>query len=361
MRGGDIAAEVIVGGVGEEQHIDELERALRVARPRVIGIASAFVSVRGVERALEVVRRCGEPGCRLIAGTDHAITHPEALSLAACAGWEVRLARGPMGVFHPKLIVGGTRFGRGGLIRDVCFLFVGSANLTDGGLRTNVECSLVASGDEMVRGAAEAFSRFWSMSTRADDAALTHYAAAFADRNRGRSPSELEALGVTDGQAMNNHSRRQLLRQRPPRTAAIRTVYAEAAWTGLQSFTGEFRFQVEFPRAAGEVVHRLIQGYARPDGYVDVYCASDETTRSMQFRFYTDNSMFRLNVPNDLPGVQWARENRDGLALVERGPTGGAPIRLTVHRSGALTDEVIARSVALGTWARTTTRLYGWF
>ena len=71
--------------------------------------------------------------------------------------------------------------------------------------------------------------------------------------------------------------------------------------------------------------------------------------------------MFRLNIPNDINGVAWARENKKGIALIERGPAGGAPLRLSVLRPGAEADEVIARSHALGSWGKTSSRLYGWY
>jgi hypothetical protein len=81
----------------------------------------------------------------------------------------------------------------------------------------------------------------------------------------------------------------------------------------------------------------------------------------MQYKFYPDNSMFRLNVPNDVPGVAWAREQKDGIAIVEEGLPGGAPLRIRFLKPGADANEVIGRSAALGTWGRTTTRFYGWY
>ena len=81
----------------------------------------------------------------------------------------------------------------------------------------------------------------------------------------------------------------------------------------------------------------------------------------MKFKFYADNGMFRINVPNDVPHVPWIREHKQGLAIVQRGPTGGAPIRLTIHLPGTEANEIIDRSLSLGSWGRTSTRLYGWF
>jgi hypothetical protein len=81
----------------------------------------------------------------------------------------------------------------------------------------------------------------------------------------------------------------------------------------------------------------------------------------MQYKFYSDNSMFRLNIPNDAPGVEWARANHDGVALLEKGPPGGAPLRLRILKPGAEASEIVGRSAALGTWGKTPTRSYGWY
>ncbi len=97
------------------------------------------------------------------------------------------------------------------------------------------------------------------------------------------------------------------------------------------------------------------------DGKLDVYCPDDEITRPMQYRFYRDNGMFRFNIPNEVPGVAWARQHQDGLVIVEQGPTGGAALRIRLLKPGAEAGEIVGRSAALGTWGRTPTRAYGWF
>ena len=81
----------------------------------------------------------------------------------------------------------------------------------------------------------------------------------------------------------------------------------------------------------------------------------------MKFSFYKDNCMFRLNIPNDIEGVDWARTNKEGVAVIEEGPVGGAPLRLSLLRPGVEANEVMARSYALGSWGKTTSRLYGWY
>jgi hypothetical protein len=356
-----MAEEILLSGVGDSHHEDALKASLARVRPKVIGIVSAFVSVEGVERSLAILNHCGKPRCRLVAGIDNAITHPEALEIARDAGWLIRLGHGLTGIFHPKLVVAGQGFRGDGTVRNLSCVYVGSSNLTGGGYRRNAECGLLAEADDCLEGASSAFASLWNSANLADETALRNYAARFAEKNRKRRAVDLEALGVDDAQPKILLTPRQLIRERPPRRGAIGVDFIVAAWTGLQSFTGEYRFQIEFPRTAGEVVGRLIGTHIRPDGRVDVYCSDDGQTRRMQYRFYADNSMFRLNVQNDVPGVQWARQHKDGVALVEQGPRGGAPIRLRILQPGVEASDTIRRSVALGTWGRTPTRPYGWF
>jgi len=353
--------EILISGVGGGHHEDTLETVLLEAKPKAVGIVSAFVSIAGVERSVAMLDHCGNPRCRLVAGTDNAITHPEALNMARSAGWHIRLGHGPTGIFHPKLVVAGQGFLDTGAVHKLSCVYVGSSNLTLGGFRRNVECGLLASAEGCLAGASTAFARLWNLASLADEVALRNYAARFAEKNRKRHVAELEALGVSDERHVISLTPRQLIKESPPRHSAIGLDFVVAAWTGLQSFTGEYRFQIEFPRIAGEVVRRLIGTRIQSNGAVEVYCPDDGQTRRMQYRFYADNSMFRLNVHNDVPGVQWARQHKDGVALVEQGPRGGAPIRLRILQPGVETSDIIGRSVAFGAWDRTSTRLYGWF
>lgn len=337
----------------------ELERSLYIVRPRVLAIASAFVSVYGAEWALDIAQRIGSERCRLIAGRDHFITHPEALELARTSGWDVRFGIASQGIFHPKFLVGGQRFRRDGCIRAPVVVYAGSANLTRNGLTRNVECGFLA--EEEIPGAADAFAEMWNAASPVSTRSLRDYSAAFAEANRRRSAAEIEALGVSETKGSARPKPHRLLHQPAPATSSVGPQYANAAWTGLQSFTGEYTFQVEFPRSAGQVVRAMIHGRATAGGYVDVFCEDTGQTLRMKFAFYQDNSMFRLNVPNDVPNVAWARSHHDGIALVSQGPTGGAPIRLRIIRPGEELDEAVGKSVGLATWGRTQTRLYGWF
>ena len=70
--------------------------------------------------------------------------------------------------------------------------------------------------------------------------------------------------------------------------------------------------------------------------------------------------MFRLNIPNVTPLVAWARENKEGIAYVEYSEGRGA-LYFEILPPGQPMMDIVDRSLALGTWGRTPTRLYGWY
>src|SRR5690554_2646553 len=95
---------IVLSGVGTDTHGTRLARTLRRLRPGAIGLVSAFVTLDGLKEFLRIVPRTHACACRLVAGTDHAITHPRALYLALENGWSVRLGKATdsRGIFHPK-------------------------------------------------------------------------------------------------------------------------------------------------------------------------------------------------------------------------------------------------------------------
>jgi len=351
---------IMLSGIGGKHLKDALLAALRETKPGFVGIASAFVSTTGVEYISNILSRCGSPRCLLIAGTDKAITHPEALYSARRLGWDTRLGKAPLGIFHPKMLIAGHEFSDPGVIQKLCCLYVGSSNLTAGGLHNNIECGLVAKEQECPETATAAFSQLWTSAKPASDDELRNYAARFAEAARRRKPTELEDLGIGDSQSAPA-SQADFLLVRPPAQPAVAKDFATTAWAGVQSYTGEYRFQLEFPKAAGAVISKLLQLKSAQNSDVDVYCTEDGSTWIMKYRFYDDNGMFRLNIPNDFPGVAWARANRDGIAVIDKGPQGGAPLRLQFLQPGSDVNDIIKRSAALGTWGKTATRAFGWY
>ncbi|MBW2119304.1 MAG: hypothetical protein JRH09_15470 [Deltaproteobacteria bacterium] len=355
-----MSQEVILSGLNGVRLSNELSRAIRSEGPLAIGIASGFVSVVGVEIFEKIVKRQQVRECRLVAGIDMMITPPQALENASDYGWKVRIGKSPLGIFHPKLVVGGKRFGVYGRIVEPSFCYLGSGNLTKPGLTQNVECGVCMRGKGGIEGLSETFSNIWQNAHKLTKTFLSRYSKEFASHSRSQKPKEFSKVGLTDTTDVSDVSTQQLRNRQPPKHGAFNRVFANAAWAGLESFTGEYRFQLEFPRDAGEVVRILIGDRYTGQNDVIVKC-TDGQKKAMRYQYYHHNSMFRLNIQNDVPGVAWARQNRQGIAVVQRLARGSTPISLRILQPGWEVDEIIQRSFVLGTWGKTSTRAYGWF
>ena len=188
---------------------------------------------------------------------------------------------------------------------------------------------------------------------------LTAYELEFALRNRSRTPKDMAALGVVDSlpEQLDGKPRKGIP---PPKREhkAISEEAASVAWAGLESITGQRTLQVEFPKEAGLVLQRIFSKVTKEDE-VDILCADGEF-RTFKFRFYGNNRMFRLNIPNSTPLVDWARKNRDGIAYVEYNELNDY-FYAEILRPGDRVTNVVSRSLAFGTWGRTSKRLYGWY
>lgn len=349
-----------ISGLNDKSLSHVLEEELSREKILSVGVASAFVSVAGMRDMLAITASRRLADCRLIAGTNNCITHPQALRDAMDAGWRVKIghARGNA-IFHPKMIVSGRKFNGDGEIVAPEFVYIGSSNLTRGGLQNNVECGVIARADSATPSLSSCFAALWGSGEAVTEKLLRDYAAQFARVNRSRRIADIEALGISDGENDIPNDSVEFPRRRKAAEVAMSPEVAAAAWAGLESFTGEYRFQVEFPQAAGHVVRGIIGGASDRD--VPVICSDDGIVRQMSYRFYADNGMFRLNIPNDVPGVTQARRDRRGIALIEQPARRGVAATLTILNSGPKLKEVIGRSYLLGTWGSTPTRAYGWY
>ena len=332
-------------------------RQIMRVRPRVVGMAVAYVSASGLSLVRNILDEGGVGAVRLVTDTKDGVTHPRALRGALENGWDVRIVDNLDGTFHPKLYVGAARFDDDLGVADVSLAITGSPNISRGGFLKNGECVFWSAAPH--GSAAQAWLDCWNAGVAATEARIREYERNFARRNRGRKPSDLVALGIAENipAKADGVPTRGV---RPPRMEhrALSEVAASVAWAGLQSFTGEYRLQVEFPRGAGEVLRRIFGNLAGDDS-VEMLC-TDGVTREFKYRYYTANGMFRLNIPNDVPLVAWAREHKRGVAYVEhRGTQEG--LQFEIVQPGQAMDEIVDRSLALGTWGRTPTRPYGWY
>jgi HKD family nuclease len=354
-------SRLVTSGLPDTVFKKKLLRGLRDSRPASVGLAVAYVSVYGASFLKEAREDVGIEIIRLVADIGDRITHPKALRLALAEGWAVRVSNPARGTFHPKMIVGGAAFNDTDELQQVKLSVIGSANLSRGGLRNNVECSLIRISDVHQPAASQGFKRLWNVGADLTEAMLDRYEADFEERNRQRSSADMRVLGVADNPEALAADNAALRAMRPPGGAdrSIAVSFAKTGWAGLESFTGEYQFQVEFPRDAGNVLNRMILATGA-GAQAHVRC-DDGAVRLMRFRYYADNSMFRLNIPNETPNVEWARANRQGVAVLETIEGVGDQLRLRIIKPGRDAQEVTRKSVALGTWGKTSTRLYGWY
>ncbi len=271
-----------------------LRHLLSQDQPHAIGMATAFLSDKGADDYRAILSDQHIEDSRVVVGTSGAISSPTAIQSLRDNGHSVKLGRAQTGIFHPKLLVAGDRFLSSGQLASATSGYVGSANFTRGGLRKNLEVVFVTRDEALVTDMSLAFSSLWSEGISVTDTIIHDYEKAFARAQRRRSIPDLRFLEVVDPDLP--------LHQPNPHTL-VRPPLCTAVWAGLESYTGEHRFQVEFPRRAGEAMRTLL---GTRSGEVKIEC-SDGKLRSMKYRYYTDNGMYRLNVPNDMPLVEWAR------------------------------------------------------
>ena len=91
--------QIELSGSGGRLFRRQLTEALKTSSPKVIGVASAFISVEGFRQAIDAVSNISGIRCRLVAGVDNEITHPEALFSAKRSGWRVRIGQADSGIF----------------------------------------------------------------------------------------------------------------------------------------------------------------------------------------------------------------------------------------------------------------------
>lgn len=359
IRSAWMASSVATTGINGNTYKAMFRRQVMRAKPSVFGMAVAYVSSSGFSIVKEILDATGVNEVRLVTDTTDGITHPKALQNAVQSGWDVRVVDTLKGTFHPKLYVGGSSFDEKEGLKDLSIAITGSANLSYGGFVKNGECSFWSTKPHSRQSVKKAWQDCWNVGVPLTDAILSDYEKYFAFRNRYRRPEDLVALGVVDTipEKENGVPKKGVS---PPKTEhkAVSEGAASVAWAGLQSFTGAYNLQIEFPKEAGLVLLRIF-GNLSEDDTVDILC-SDSKTRKFKFRYYQDNGMFRLNVPNSTPLVDWARKNKAGIAYVEYDENSGS-IYFAILLPGQSLMDIVDRSLALGTWGRTPTRLYGWY
>jgi|JI10StandDraft_1071094.scaffolds.fasta_scaffold387204_2 HKD family nuclease len=349
---------VVTTGIAGSTYKALFRKQIVKTKPTVMGMAVAYMSASGFALVRDILQEGGVANVRLVTDTSDGVTHPKALQGALDNGWGVRIVESLPGTFHPKLYVGGASFDDGNGMKGVSLAIAGSPNISHGAFLKNGECAFWSAEPNDQYSAAKAWLECWNLGVPLTKSKLKDYEKYFALRNRYRKPEDLVTLGVADTipkvstSGSPTHATPKASQQTIPETAA------SVAWAGLQSFTGDYTLQVEFPKEAGLVLRRVF-GKPSKDGAISIQCA-DKAVRTFKYKYYDHNGMFRLNVPNTTPLVDWARSNKAGIAYVEHDDTTG-DLTFEILPPGQELMDVVDRSLALGTWGRTPTRLYGWY
>ena len=336
------------------------KQILRV-KPPVVGMAVAYVSTSGFNLVKRILDEGGVGEVRLVTDTKDGVTHPKALQSALDSGWNVRVVNSLGSTFHPKLYVGAARFDDDAGVTDLSLAITGSPNLSRSGFMKNGECVFWSSAPHIRKSAAKAWLDCWNAGVPATTAVLQEYEKYFALRNRYRKPADLVALGISDRipEKTDDGAPKKSVTPPKPEHKMISESAASVAWAGLQSFTAAYNLQVEFPKQAGLALLHIFENLPQDDS-VDILC-TDGKNRTFKYKFYEDNRMFRLNIPNSTPLVAWVREQKQGIAYVEYREMSGDLYFEIVQPDQTKMMDIVDRSLALGTWGRTPTRLYGWY
>lgn len=342
--------EVFLSGLDGRETKSKLAQLLSESDAESLFFASAYVTQGGVSRIKTILEENQIETCVAVFGLDGTVTQPNAIESAIESDWILRLIEGGDSHFHPKIALAGGPPPEP--FSDVRGGYIGSANFTKGGLVSNIEAGLIVQDDTIIRDLQNISEEIWELAEPAENVDLETYADRYAKGARKRGTDYQPAgvgASVTDEVDSGGDAT-------PPEKPTYDYEHATVAWVGLESFTGEYKFQVEFPRKPAEVIKDIL---GTDETEVSVRC-SDGTVRVMEYKFYDDNSMFRLNIPNDVPGVEQAREEESGLAVVKENDEGGIPIELEILNDETEVQEFVQRSKREGAWDETRTRLYGW-
>jgi hypothetical protein len=289
--------------------------------------------------------------CNAVFGLDGVVTQPNAIEYAINLDWNLRFIESSDPHFHPKFAVAmGSKPDY-----QLRGCYIGSANFTKGGLSENIEAGIFIRDEDIFSDLKSTVEDLWGVAEPVENVDLEAYSTQYAKSSRNQSTSSQPA-GV--GAALTSEIETED-ESDPPERPSYSPSYGSIAWVGLESFTGEARFQLEFPREPAEVLRSMIGSGREEDVEVTVLCPNGER-REMLYSWYDDNQMDRLNIPNDVEGIQQAREKESGLAIFRDSDHSEFSIELDIVHNKEEIEEIVERSKREGTWGETSTRLYGW-
>lgn len=342
--------DIFLSEIGGETTKQRLSQLLSETEANSFFFVSAYVTYPGVSRVKNLLEEYQIEDCNAVFGLDGVVTQPSAIEYAIDLNWDVRFIESSDPHFHPKFAVSM------GSSPDYKILggYIGSANFTKGGLSENIEAGILLQDDSVFSDLKSTVEDVWRVAEPVDSVDLEAYSEQYAkssrDQSTGTQPAGVGADITSEVETVDESG--------PPEQPSYSPEYGSVAWVGLESFTGEARFQLEFPRDPAEVLRGMIDS-VQNNIEIAVLCPNGET-REMLYSWYDDNQMDRLNIPNDVQGVQQAREEESGLAVFRDVEHSEALIKLDIIHDEEEIEEIVERSEREGTWGETSTRQYGW-
>jgi hypothetical protein len=269
-------------------------------------LVSAFATVRGVDSIAKVFKAADIRRVHWLIGLDGAVTQPKALSLVTALpitknafGWQANDQRPSL---HAKV------FGFWNVKAFKSALYVGSANLTLGGLFSNVEAgSLSVTSGTNARAAIKDVDKWFSGLAKGaellTESIIRDYAGRFRPIRRTSRALERTIVGE-DGKP-----------DEP--TAELTDVASNQAWIQV-AVTGGSANQIEICRDMAQFFTGATEG-----GQVDFVLVHGKTNTAFEnnwYRFRSGNTGFRVEVNTDLARLMDLRgaDSRRDLVVFTR-------------------------------------------
>ena len=284
-----IRSLVVQGAEGQPSLLDELTDVIEEYEFDRLDVAVAYATVEGLNSILEAVSD-QDMKSRWLIGLDDAVTQPEVLSkIRELPNSELRTCSlGPSRRFHPKLY----RFWSS--VDDTrASLVIGSGNLTGHGLERNVEAGVVLDAEDLEdsKQLKITWKNTWELGEKLTNSIEEEYKEAYVKARKARRKAAKKTKFVTESDdSLEVKSK------------------TETGWVDIGSAMANGR-EIEFPKNMLGFFD-IEEGTLSPKS-IDLI-TSDNTTVSAQLKKREDNGMWRIHIPQSVPGSDQLRVRING-------------------------------------------------
>ena len=341
----------------EQTILSRLEEAFRIMQCDRFYVASAYATVEGVRSVLDIADKHThiEAYCWVL-GLDDYFTHPKALELCrdlpASALRVASFSRAKKCIFHPKVMLLSSS-----QVPEQSLLVVGSANLTAAALKRNAE-AVVLLRSETEKEAQELLAYWqsvWQLGKSLSNTQLASYRAGYDVAKQERK--NLAKLNLSTEISEEDVPE---IKDAPPTEAELDASQAAICWIEVGKIVGGR--ELEFVGAQAPFFGLSSTDKAVRENVTRTFSLSDNSSTSLRLK-YRPNFMWRLELNNQVPevavGLKVGMERSPYVAVVTK--EGGNRFALRFIRDDSAEYAALqAKSTAIGTLKRTSSRFYGW-